>query len=135
MSSDATDAPPDQRAFARLTVRLNAWYAAVVLVGLAGLTFIALGVLRTAIAQERRTAVETRLVRHQVLLERVGLPGYERALSGAAALEGEPGPVRVRDRAGRTVFQRGRTRGHDGRLGDDRRPSRRDRGCWARTAG
>ena len=107
MSSDATDAAADRRAFTRLTVRLNVWYAAVVLVGLAGLTVLAAGVLRRAMAEDRRTAVEARLVRHQVLLERVGLPEYERALSGAAALEGEPGSVRVRDRAGNTVFQRG----------------------------
>ena len=107
MSSDGTDAAADRRAFARLTVRLNLWYAAVLLVGLAGLTALAAGVLRRAMAEDRRTAVEARLVRHQVLLERVGLPEYERALTGAAALEGEPGSVRVRDRTGRTLFQRG----------------------------
>jgi signal transduction histidine kinase len=107
MSSDGTDATLDRRAFTRLTVRLNAWYAAVVLVGLAGLTLLAAVVVRRTMAEDRRTAVESRLVRHQVFLERVGLPQYERAVSGAAALEGEPGPVRIRDRAGRTLFQRG----------------------------
>ncbi|HVT10352.1 MAG TPA: HAMP domain-containing sensor histidine kinase [Polyangia bacterium] len=107
MSSDGTDAAADRRAFARLTVRLNMWYAAVVLLGLAGVTTVAATMLRRAMAEDRRTAVAARLVRHQVVLERIGLPGYEQALSGAAALEGEPGPVRVRDRAGRTVFQRG----------------------------
>jgi signal transduction histidine kinase len=107
MSSEMTDAAGDRAAFRRLTVRLNAWYAVVVLIGLAGLSLLAVAAIRRAAAEHRRVAVQARLERHQLLLERVGLPGYERAVSGAAALEGEAGPVRVRDRAGKTVFQRG----------------------------
>ncbi len=105
MSSGRTDG--DRRAFRRLTLRLNAWYAAVVLAGLAGLSALAVGTVRRAQAQDQRVAVEARLQRHQLVLQRVGLPAYERAVSGAAALEGEAGPVRVRDRDGRTLFQRG----------------------------
>jgi signal transduction histidine kinase len=86
---------------------LNLWYAVVVLVGLTGLSLLAVAAVRRASTEHRRVAVRARLQRHQLLLERFGLPAYERAVSGAAALEGEPGPVRVRDRAGRTVFQHG----------------------------
>ncbi len=108
MSSGMTDTGGDRAAFRRLTVRLNAWYAAVVLIGLAGLSLLAVAAVRRAAAQHRRVAIQARLERHQLLLERVGLPAYEEAVSGAAALEGEASPVRVRDRAGRTLFQRGR---------------------------
>lgn len=107
MSSETTDAAADRRAFRRLTVRLNAWYAAVVLAGLAGLSVLAGAAVRRAAVEHQRVEVQARLQRHQMLLERVGLPAYEHALSGATALEGERGPVRVRDRAGRTLFQRG----------------------------
>ena len=107
MSSETTDAATDRRACRRLTVRLNAWYAGLLLVGLAGLSVLAGAAIRRAAAEHGRVEVQERLQRHQMLLERVGLPGYEQAVSGATALEGEHGPVRVRDRAGRTVFQRG----------------------------
>lgn len=107
MSSATTDGEADRRAFRRLTVRLNAWYAGVLLIGLAGLSLLGAAAVRRAVSQDQRVAVETRLQRHQLLLERVGLPAYERAVSGEAALEGEPGSVRVRDRQGRTLFQRG----------------------------
>jgi signal transduction histidine kinase len=79
----------------------------VLLAGLAALSLLAAAGVRRAVSQDQRVAVEARLQRHQLLLERVGLPAYERAVSGEAALEGEPGPVRVRDRAGRTLFERG----------------------------
>lgn len=107
MSSATTDGEADRRAFRRLTVRLNGWYAAILLLGLFALSLLAVAAVRRAVSQDQRVAVEARLQRHQLLLERVGLPAYERAVSGEAALEGEPGPVRVRDRAGRTLFQRG----------------------------
>ena len=107
MSSATTDADADRRAFRRLATRLNAWYAAVLLIGLLGLSALAAAGVRRAVSQDQRVAVEARLQRHQLLLERVGLPAYEQAVSGEAALEGEAGPVRVRDRAGRTLFQRG----------------------------
>ena len=41
------------------------------------------------------------------MLERFGLPKFEKAVDDAAAVEGEHGPVRVRDRAGRTLFEHG----------------------------
>jgi signal transduction histidine kinase len=107
MSSGKTEVDPARRSFARLTVRLNAWYAVVLILGLAGLSALAVAVVRRAAARDRQVAVEARLQRHRILLQQAGLPAYERAVAGAAALEGERGPVRVRDRAGRTLFQHG----------------------------
>jgi len=90
-----------------LTVRLGAWYAITLLAAVAILAAFAVYVLRHAASREADVVVHERLERHRAVLGRLGLPDFERAVAGAAELEGERGPVRVQDGAGRILFKRG----------------------------
>ena len=74
-----------------LTFRLGAWYAGTLLVGLAALGALALFAVRRAVFRSDDIVVHERLERHRAVLERVGLPEFERAIGQAAELEGERG--------------------------------------------
>jgi signal transduction histidine kinase len=107
-----TSAPPAKRAWFRsLPFRLSAWYAGVLLVALTTLGGLALYTVRRAVVHSDEVVVRERLERHTAILERVGLPKFEEAIDEAAELEGEHGSVRVRDSAGRTLFQHGDVEG------------------------
>jgi signal transduction histidine kinase len=79
----------------------------VLLVALTTLGGLALYTVRRTIVHSDEIVVRERLERHTAILERVGLQNFEKAINEAAELEGEHGPVRVRDSAGRTLFERG----------------------------
>ena len=64
-------------------------------------------VVRRVVVRDDEVVVHERLERHSAVLQRIGLPGFERAVDAATAVEGEHGPVRVRDSAGRTLYQHG----------------------------
>ena len=93
--------------FSSLTFRLNAWYAGVLLVGIALLGGLAVLSIHRGLRHDHMRLVEARLERHRLVLEQFGLPELERAVEHTTELEGERGSVRVRDRSGRTLFQHG----------------------------
>src|SRR3569623_885336 len=113
MSSGASDtpsqvaSPPRRRGRASLTFRLGAWCAVWLLVAVAALGAFTLYVLHHLAARDADIVVHQRLARHRAVLDRIGLTEFERAVTGATALEGEHGPVRVQDRAGRVLFDHG----------------------------
>ena len=113
MSSGANDAPsaaagrPNRAGRASLTVRLSAWYAVWLLVAVAALGGFTLYVLRHLATRDAELVVHQRLERHRAVLGRIGLTEFERAVNGATELEGEHGPVRVQDGAGRILFKHG----------------------------
>ena len=90
-----------------LAFRLGAWYAGSLLLGLALLGGLALFSVRRAVARSQEAVIHERIDHHREVLERVGLPRFESAVSSASELEGEPGPVRVRDAQGRTLYSHG----------------------------
>ena len=111
MSSESGESPARRRVrrspFRSLAFRLGAWYTASLLVAVALLSGVALHVVRRAVMRAHEVVVEERLERHSAVLERVGLPGFEQAMNDATALEGEHGPVRIKDGAGRTLYKHG----------------------------
>jgi len=113
MSSGANDPPspvappPVRRGRASLTFRLGAWYAVWLLVAVAVLGVFTLYVLRHLATRDADIVVHQRLERHRAVLDRMGLTEFEREVARATELEGEHGPVRVQDGAGRTLFNHG----------------------------
>jgi signal transduction histidine kinase len=114
MSSERSDVPepllpskPGRSPFRSITFRLSTWYAGTLLVGLTILGALALYAVRRAVFRADEVVVHERLERHSAVLGRIGLPRFEKAVDDAAELEGEHGPVRVRDDAGRTLYQHG----------------------------
>jgi signal transduction histidine kinase len=123
MSSDAnrasprTDSVEPRRApFSSLVVRLSAWYAGSLLVGLAILGALTLFAVRRAVNRSNEVFVHERLERQSAVLGRVGLPKFKEAVENAAALEGEHDPVRVKDAAGHTLYQHGAIEGSAARV-------------------
>lgn len=106
MSSERNDRAR-RSPFHSLTFRLNAWYAGFMVVGLAALGVLAFLTLRRGMERDHLVFVEARLERHRVVLNHAGLLRFERAVEQAESLEGDHGPVRVRDGAGQTLFQHG----------------------------
>jgi len=100
--------PPSGRSlFGSLSFRLTTWYAAILLVGLTTLGALSLFSVRRAVVRSEDIVIHERLERHRALLGRVGLSTFEHAISDATELEGEHGPVRVRDGSGRTLYRHG----------------------------
>jgi signal transduction histidine kinase len=93
--------------FGSLSFRLTTWYAAILLVGLTALGALSLFTIRRAVVRSDDVVIHERLERHRALLGRVGLSTFEHAISDATELEGEHGPVRVQDGAGRTLYRHG----------------------------
>ena len=94
--------------FRSLTFRLGAWYAGMLLVALAVLGALALYSVRRAVVRTDEVVVHERLERHtRRARSRRACRGSNRPIDDATELEGEHGPVRVRDSAGRTLFKHG----------------------------
>ena len=107
VSETSPPAESPRSPFRSITFRLNAWYAGILVVGLAILGALALYEIRRAVFQSDEVVVHERLERHSEVLGRVGLPKFEEAVESATELEGEHDPVRVKDRAGHTLYQHG----------------------------
>ncbi len=109
MSSANGERPPvgGRRRRPSLAFLLGAWYAASLLLGLALLGGLALFTVRRSVVRSQDVVIHERLERHRELLGRLGLPQFERAVNAASELEGERGPVQVRNGAGRTLFRHG----------------------------
>ncbi len=113
MSSAPNDADADTsevprpRPLRSLAFRVNAWYVVMFIASLATLVAFAVPIVRGAMDREDTIVLESRLERHVAALRATGLPAYRAAIEGAASLGTADAPVRVRDTAGRTVFQHG----------------------------
>ncbi|HEY4188032.1 MAG TPA: HAMP domain-containing sensor histidine kinase [Polyangia bacterium] len=105
--NDPAAQPVRRRRFSSLALRLGVWYTGTLLVAVAVLGALALYALRHEAGQVGDLVVHERLERHREVLGRVGLPEFERAITHATELEGERGPVRVEDGAGRILFSHG----------------------------
>jgi signal transduction histidine kinase len=77
------------------------------MVALTALGGLAIYSVHRAVVRDDDIVVHERLERHSAVLDRVGLQRFERAIDDATELEGEHGPVRVRDGAGRTLYKHG----------------------------
>lgn len=111
MSSDPIPAHPRDdaappRAFRTLAFRLNAWYVIVFVGSLAALVAFAIPTVRDALDRTDSVVVESRIDRHVAVLA-TGLPAYRSAIERSTALGESALPVRIRDTAGRTVYERG----------------------------
>jgi signal transduction histidine kinase len=106
MSSDANHElvarPHWTRTFA---FRVNAWYVAIFLASITLIVAAITVTARHAVGREASLVLERRLARHVAVLE-LGLPTYVEAAGDSAALD-EQTAVRVRDRGGQTLYERG----------------------------
>jgi signal transduction histidine kinase len=106
MSSANADGawPPRTRS---LVFRLAVWYAATLLLAFTLMGVVAIYGVRLAVERSRQVVVHERLERQSAVLAQVGLPRFAAAVTAAGEVEGEHGPVRVRDAAGHTLFRQG----------------------------
>lgn len=89
-----------------LAMRVTAWYVAALLTSIAALVAVAVPAVRDALATQERVLVEREVQRHLAVLVERGLPAYRDSVQHSAALDDRTS-VRVRDTAGRTLFEQG----------------------------